>query len=89
MIFPYYSGILDILTRKDNIYFMTRGRSIDARAEAVKYSTIDKRIENKRSEVFESNFVKGSAHRPGMRTRWPRRARYDIQRSAPLPLLRN
>ncbi|WP_171002772.1 AAA family ATPase [Bifidobacterium moukalabense] len=57
----HYPEILDILTRKDNIYFMTRGRSVDARAEAVKYSTIDKRIENKRSEVFESNFVKGTA----------------------------
>lgn len=57
----HYPQLLDYVHRKDNVYFLLRG---DGRgAQAVKYCDRVKRIENKKSEVFVSNFVKGTAPR--------------------------
>lgn len=57
----HYSQLLDHVRRKDNVYFLARATS--GLAEAVKYSDRVKRIENKKSEVFNSNFVRGTAPR--------------------------
>lgn len=57
----HYPEVLDHLHRKDNVYFFTR--SADALTSVVKYSTEVKRIENKKSEVFVSNFIRGTAPR--------------------------
>lgn len=57
----HYPQLLDHIHRKDNVFFLAR--SVDDTAEVVKYSTRVKRIENKKSEVFVSNFIKGTAPR--------------------------
>lgn len=57
----HYPEVLDHLHRKDNVYFFARGA--DFLTTVVKYSTRVKRIENKKSEVFVSNFVRGTAPR--------------------------
>lgn len=57
----HYPEILDVIHRKDNVYFFARSEG--AQSEAVKYSTRVKRIENKKSEVFMSSFVRGTAPR--------------------------
>ena len=57
----HYPQLLDHVHRKDNVFFLAR--SEDGTAEVVKYSTKVKRIENKKSEVFASNFIKGTAPR--------------------------
>ncbi|WP_165247979.1 AAA family ATPase [Adlercreutzia sp. ZJ141] len=57
----HYPEVLDHVRRKDNVYFLTRSRG--SRSAVVKYSSRVKRIENKKSEVFVSNFVTGTAPR--------------------------
>jgi len=57
----HYPQLLDHVHRKDNVYFLVRPRG--GGAEIVKYGDRVKRIENKKSEVFASNYVKGTAPR--------------------------
>jgi hypothetical protein len=57
----HYPQLLDYVHRKDNVYFLARTNSNVT--EIVKYGDVVKRIENKKSEVFSSNFVKGTAPR--------------------------
>lgn len=57
----HYPQVLDYVHRKDNVFFLVRGE--DDKTEVVKYSTRVKRIENKKSEVFASNYIKGTAPR--------------------------
>lgn len=55
----HYPEVLDHLHRKDCVYFLPRvGKG---KTELVRYSSRVKRIENKKSEVFASNYVKGTA----------------------------
>lgn len=56
----HYPQLLDHVHRKDNVFFLARG---DGGGRVVKYADRVKRIENKKSEVFASNFVKGTAPR--------------------------
>ena len=57
----HYSQLLDHVHRKDNVFFLVRSGSDGA--QVVKYGDRVKRIENKKSEVFASNYVKGTAPR--------------------------
>ena len=57
----HYPEILDSVHRKDCVYFLTH--EADGRTGIVKYSDRIKRIENKKSEVFLSNYIKGTAPR--------------------------
>ncbi len=58
----HYPEILDYVHRKDNVYFLSRDS--EARlTRVVKYSKRVRRIENKKSEVFISNYVGGTAPR--------------------------
>jgi AAA15 family ATPase/GTPase len=57
----HYPQLLDNVHRKDNVYFFARGDS--GGMVPVKYSDRIDRIENKKSEVFASNFIKGTAPR--------------------------
>ena len=57
----HYPELLDFIKRKDNVYFLSR--SHDHKIRATLYSSIVKRIENKKSEVFLANYVKGTAPR--------------------------
>lgn len=57
----HYPQLLDHIHRKDNVYFLVRENG--KCAHAVKYCNRVKRIENKKSEVFVSNFIKGTAPR--------------------------
>lgn len=57
----HYPQLLDHVRRKDNIYFLASTYGNGSRV--VKYCDQVKRIENKKSEVFISNFVKGTAPR--------------------------
>ena len=55
----HYAEVLDNLHRKDCIYFLPRIAKNET--EIVKYSSRVKWIENKKSEVFASNYIKGTA----------------------------
>ncbi len=55
----HYPEILDCIHRKDCVYFLVRNER--GKIEVVKYSERVGRIENKKSEVFISNFIKGTA----------------------------
>lgn len=57
----HYPEILDSVHRKDCVYFLAHGA--DDKTSLVKYSDRVNRIENKKSEVFLSNYVKGTAPR--------------------------
>ncbi|WEV59090.1 ATP-binding protein [Bifidobacterium sp. ESL0728] len=57
----HYPELLDLLNRKDNIYFLRRNNQDGNKVDAVKYSSAVKRGELKRSEVFASNFIGGTA----------------------------
>ena len=57
----HYPQLLDSVHRKDNVYFLARGEL--GGMAPVKYSDRVNRIENKKSEVFASNFIKGTAPR--------------------------
>ena len=55
----HYPEVLDFLPRKDNVYFLVRNNEFETRI--IRYSNEVKRIENKKSEVFLSNYIKGTA----------------------------
>ncbi|MCL2526241.1 MAG: ATP-binding protein [Coriobacteriia bacterium] len=55
----HYVEILDVISRKDNVYFLIRDDNYEV--EVVNYSDRVSRVENKKSEVFASNFIKGTA----------------------------
>jgi hypothetical protein len=55
----HYPEVLDFVRRKDNVYFMIRDKNYQT--EVVCYSDWVKRGENKKSEVFLSNYIKGTA----------------------------
>lgn len=55
----HYPEVLDFIKRKDNVYFFSRDD--EHRVRATLYSHRVKRIENKKSEVFLSNFLRGTA----------------------------
>lgn len=57
----HYPQLLDHVRRKDNIYFLAS--TYGDGSKVVKYCDRVKRIENKKSEVFVSNFIKGTAPR--------------------------
>lgn len=61
----HYAEVLDHLHRKDCVYFLARhNEGKDAgKSSLVKYSSRVRRIENKKSEVFISNYIKGTAPR--------------------------
>lgn len=56
----HYPQLLDHVHRKDNVFFLVHGKE---GAEVVKYGDRVERIENKKSEVFISNYIKGTAPR--------------------------
>ncbi|MEA1975236.1 MAG: ATP-binding protein [Bacillota bacterium] len=55
----HYAEILDSIERKDNIYVLRRNKSYVS--EVIRYSDKIERIENKKSEVFLSNYIKGTS----------------------------
>lgn len=57
----HYPQLLDHIHRKDDVYFLAHGE--DGLTKVVKYGDKVERIENKKSEVFVSNYVKGTAPR--------------------------
>lgn len=57
----HYPQLLDCVHRKDNIYFLAS--TYGCGSKVVKYCDHVKRIENKKSEVFVSNYIKGTAPR--------------------------
>ena len=57
----HYPQLLDHVHRKDNVFFLVRGES--RKSQVIKYSDRVRRIENKKSEVFVSNYIKGTAPR--------------------------
>ncbi len=62
----HYPEILDFLPRKDDVYLLVR--DADHKTDVVKYSSRVKRIENKKSEVVLSNYIKGTMpDYPGIR----------------------
>ena len=56
----HYPEVLDRIHRKDNVYFLVRSGG-EYRMNAIKYSDKVRRIENKKSEVFLSNYIGGTA----------------------------
>lgn len=57
----HYAEILDSIDRKDNIFVLVRDKEYNS--QVIKYSDVIKRIENKKSEVFLSNYIKGTSPR--------------------------
>lgn len=57
----HYPQLLDHIHRKDDVYFLAHGE--DGLTKVVKYGDKVERIENKKSEVFVSNYIKGTAPR--------------------------
>lgn len=57
----HYLEVLDYLKRKDNVYFLVRDE--ECLRSAIRYSDRVSRIENKKSEVFLSNYIAGTAPR--------------------------
>ena len=57
----HYAQLLDHIHRKDNVYFLLREER--GASKVAKYSDKVRRIENKKSEVFASNYVRGTAPR--------------------------
>ena len=55
----HYPELLDSVHRKDNVYFLVRDRN--HLISVVKYSDHISRIENKKSEVFLSNYIDGTS----------------------------
>lgn len=55
----HYPEILDFIKRKDNVYFFSRDDRY--RVRVTLYADKVKRIENKKSEVFLSNYLRGTA----------------------------
>ena len=57
----HYPQLLDHIHRKDDVYFLAHGE--DGLTKVVKYGDKVERIENKKSEVFASNYIKGTVPR--------------------------
>ena len=57
----HYPQLLDHIHRKDDVYFLAHGEA--GLTRVVKYGDKVERIENKKSEVFASNYIKGTAPR--------------------------
>ena len=57
----HYPQLLDHIHRKDDVYFLAHGEA--GLTKIVKYGDKVERIENKKSEVFASNYIKGTAPR--------------------------
>lgn len=57
----HYPQLLDHIHRKDDVYFLAHGE--DGQTKVVKYGDKVERIENKKSEVFASNYIKGTVPR--------------------------
>ncbi len=55
----HYSEILDSIERKDNIYVLTRNKNYVSKI--LKFSEEIKRNDIKKSEIFLSNYIKGTA----------------------------
>lgn len=55
----HYAEVLDSIERKDNIFLFIRNKSY--KSNIVRYSDMVKRVENKKSEVFLSNYIRGTA----------------------------
>jgi len=55
----HYAEILDNIERKDNIFVLVRDKNFIT--QVIRYSDEVKRVENKKSEVFLSNFIKGTS----------------------------
>lgn len=55
----HYAEVLDFIERKDNIFVIVRDKAHNS--ELIRYSDIIKRVENKKSEVFLSNYIKGTS----------------------------
>lgn len=55
----HYAEILDSIERKDNIFVLVRDKNFVT--QVIRYSDEVKRVENKKSEVFLSNFIKGTS----------------------------
>lgn len=55
----HYAEVLDSIERKDNVFLFRRTSNYTA--EVVRYSDIINRIENRKSEVFLSNYLGGTA----------------------------
>ena len=58
----HYPEILDYVHRKDNVYFLSRDMKTRL-TRVTKYSRKVRRIENKKSEVFLSNYLGVTAPR--------------------------
>lgn len=54
----HYPEILDFLPRKDDVYLLVRDSS--HKTSVIKYSDRVERIENKKSEIVLSNYIKGT-----------------------------
>lgn len=57
----HYPQLLDHIHRKDDVYFLAHSEA--GLTKTVKYGDKVERIENKKSEVFASNYIKGTAPR--------------------------
>jgi hypothetical protein len=57
----HYPKLLDLLHRKDDVYLLRKTQ--DYKTEIVKYSDCGVRIENKKSEAFINNIIKGAMPR--------------------------
>ena len=57
----HYAELLDLIQRKDNIYFLRRGEDERKGIQAINYSEAVRRGELKHSEVFLSNYIGGTA----------------------------
>ena len=55
----HYAEVIDFIERKDNIFVIIRDKEYVS--NLIRYGDIIKRIENKKSEVFLSNYIKGTS----------------------------
>ena len=61
MFTTHYAELLDLIQRKDNIYFLRRSEDKRKGIQAINYSEAVRRGELKHSEVFLSNYIGGTA----------------------------
>ena len=57
----HYVEILDLVDRKDDIYITRRSRDEQKLLEIINYQDVVKRNDVKKSEVFLSNYIGGTA----------------------------
>ena len=55
----HYAEVIDFIERKDNIFVIIRDKEYVS--NLIRYGDIINRIENKKSEVFLSNYIKGTS----------------------------